>query len=93
MNIVNVQFKNRFSPFIRSVQRDEFGGPVYAYIADVPVAVGDVVTVPTAYGDREAKVCRVDIPTEELPRTLSVERLKHITEPAIPGDAFAGFFE
>ena len=86
MNIVNVQFRNRYSP------AKEFGGGVYAYIADVPLAVGDIVTVPTAYGDSEARVCRVDVPAEELPRTLSVDRLKHITEPAVPGDAFAGFF-
>lgn len=86
MNIVNVQFRSRFS------KERIFGGGLYAYIADVPLAVGDIVTVPTANGDGEAMVVRVGIPAEELPKFLPVEKLKHITQPAIPGDAFAGFF-
>lgn len=82
-SIVQVQFKNR--------NRDGFGGPGYTYIADVPLTVGDIVQVPTKYGDSEARVCKVDVPENEIP-AFSGE-LKHITAPATPGDLFAGFFD
>ena len=85
MNLVQVQFKSRYS--------NSFEGTAYTYVADVPVAVGDIVTVPTSKGDGEAKVCRVNIPETELPKWLTPDKLRHITKPAVVGDAFAGFFD
>ena len=85
MNLVQVQFKSRYS--------STFEGTAYTYIADVPVAVGDIVTVPTRKGEGEAKVCRVNMPETELPKWLRPENILHITKPAVAGDAFAGFFD
>ena len=80
---VQVKFKARNGP--------GFGGLAYTYIADVPLLVGDIVTVPTKYGDSEAMVCRVDVPEEEAARH---GELKHITEPAIASDGlFDEFFK
>ena len=81
MDFVQVQFKSRYN--------DGFGGRVYTYIADVPLAAGDIVTVPTANGDGEARVCRVGIPEEEARGGYRGE-FRHITEPATPGGLFAG---
>ena len=82
-NIVQVQFKRRFG--------DGYTDGKYAYIADVPVAVGDIVNVPTKYGSSEAKVCEVNVPENTIPAWCG--ELKHITEPASPsGGLFAGFF-
>lgn len=50
MSIVSVQFKSRYS--------GTYGGNEYAYYADVPVSKGDIVKVPTKFGDTEAKVVR-----------------------------------
>lgn len=80
MNIVQVQFKNRYT--------DIFGGTNYSYIAEVPVSVGDIVTVPTARGESEAKVVRTDVPVDELPAFLKPENLKRITTPAVSGVLF-----
>ena len=82
MSIVAVQFKSRYS--------GAYSGTTYAYQADVPVQVGDIVKVPTKFGESEAKVCRVDVPESEIPTYLE---LKHITEPATPGGSmFDEFF-
>ena len=74
MSIVSVQFKSRYS--------GTYGGSEYAYYADVPVSKGDIVKVPTKFGESEAKVCRVDVPESEIPPYME---LKHITEAATPG--------
>ena len=73
-DIVHVQFKSRY--------RDEYGGPAYTYLADVPLCVGDIVKVPTKFGDSEARVSRVGVPESELQFHGD---LRHITEPAIVG--------
>lgn len=73
MSIVSIQFKSRYS--------GAFGGKEYAYYADVPVQKGDIVKVPTKFGDTEAKICRVDVPESEIPSWME---LKHITEAATP---------
>lgn len=39
----------------------------YTYVADVPLEVGDVVNVPTKYGESEAQVCRINVPEEDIP--------------------------
>lgn len=84
MDLVQVQFKSKYG--------DTYGGRPYTYAADVPLQVGDIVKVPTANGDGEAKVCRVNIPEDEC--GFPIEKLRHITEPATPGgNLFSGFFD
>lgn len=86
-NIVSVQFKRRNW----HGQGDEFGGACYSYITDVPLCVGDVVKVPTKYGDNDARVVRVDVPDAEV--AAIYDQLRHITEPATPGGGlFDGFY-
>lgn len=81
--LVQVQFKNR--------NGDRFDGRAYTYIADTPLMVGDVVKVPTKYGDSDARVCRIDVPEDEV--AAFRDRLLHITEPAeISGGTFDEFF-
>lgn len=85
-DLVQVQFKNRYG--------EGFGGRPYTYIADVALREGDIVTVPTASGDSQARVCRIDVPESELPKWLSYDSLRHITEPATPeSDLFSEFFK
>lgn len=79
---VQVQFKSRY--------REGYGGPAYTYIADTPLRVGDVVTVPTKFGDSEAQVCRIDVPEDEVAKFHG--ELRHITEPATVGGLFGEFF-
>lgn len=82
-NLVQVQFKSKYG--------DTYAGRPYTYVADVPLLVGDIVKVPTANGDSDARVCRIDVPESEC--GFPIDRLRHITEPATPGgDLFAGFF-
>ena len=82
-NLVQVQFKSKYS--------DTYGGRPYTYAADVPLQVGDIVKVPTANGDSDARVCRIDVPESEC--NFPLDRLRHITEPATPGGSiFDGFF-
>lgn len=76
----------------RDARSGEYSGINYTYIADVPVAVGDIVTVPTAKGEGEARVCRVNVSESELPRWLTPDKVRHITTPATSGDMFAEFF-
>ena len=66
--LVQVQFKSRYN--------DSFGGRAYTYVADVPLQEGDIVTVPTASGESEARVCRINVPESEC--GFPVDKLRHI---------------
>lgn len=55
-----------------------------------PLEVGDVVNVPTKYGESEAQVCRINVPEEDIPAWCG--SLRHITEAAVPQDMFSEFF-
>lgn len=80
---VQVQFRNRYG--------EGYGGTAYTYIANVPLAVGDIVTVPTKFGNNEARVCRINVPDAEVERFR--DNLKHITEPAsVSKSIFDEFF-
>lgn len=82
-NIVQVQFKRRYGSGYSDNQ--------YAYIADVPLAVGDIVNVPTRLGVQEARVSQVGVPESDIPAWCG--ELKHITENASPaGSLFDAFF-
>ena len=58
-NLVQVQYRGRRS--------GRFEGDAYTYVADAPLEVGDVVNVPTKYGESEAQVCRINVPEEDIP--------------------------
>ena len=77
-NLVQVRYRGRRS--------GKFEGDAYTYVADVPLEVGDIVNVPTKYGESEAQVCR----EEEIPAWCGM--LRHITEAAVPQDMFSEFF-
>ena len=82
-NLVQVQFRNRYG--------EGYAGACYTYVADVPLAVGDIVNVPTKFGNSEARVCRVDVPEYDVKGFF--DKLKHITEPAIVSNGlFDDFF-
>lgn len=81
VQLVAVQFRSRY-------KKDTFSGGEYTYIADVPLDVGDLVKVPTKFGESEARVTRVDVPISEL--KCKVGELKHITEAPTIGALFAG---
>lgn len=87
--IVQIVFENRENP-------GTYGGKRFSYIADYPVSVGDVVTVPTKYGDRTACVCHVNVQPDKI--GCEVEMLQHIEAPADEaestdsGDLFDDFF-
>lgn len=82
-NLVQVQFKSRYG--------SGYGGNAYTYIADTPLAVGDIVTVPTRFGESEARVCRIDVPESEVEHFR--DQLRHITEQASVSESlFDEFF-
>ena len=83
MSIVQVVFEDRRKP-------GTFNGAAYSYLSDQPVAVGDIVNVPTKYGDRDAQIVKTDVPIGEI--GCRVGQLKKITGPATSGNLFAGFF-
>lgn len=83
-NIVQVQFKNWHD--------SEYSGPLYTYISDVPVEVGDRVIAPTKYGDFDARVERVNIQLTDI-SGLKADQLRHITSPATSGKLFDDFFD
>lgn len=79
-NIVQVQYENKSGGY---------DGREFSYVADVPLKVGDIVKAPTKYGDRQARVCRVDVPILSI--GCKAGELRHITEAVPGGDIFAGF--
>lgn len=84
-NIVQVQFKSRF-------KKDGYGDKLYTYIADVPLAEGDIVTVPTRNGEGEARVARINVPETEVEPWMH-DRLQHITSTGTVGNLFDEFFK
>lgn len=82
-NLVQVQFRSRYG--------EGYGGAAYTYIADTPLMVGDIVAVPTKFWDSEARVCRIDVPEDEVEKFR--DQLRHIEVPAtVTGDIFSEFF-
>lgn len=82
MNIVNVQFEDR--------KTKEFVGREYAYYSEDTLAVGQMVKVPTRYGDGTAKVSKINVDPSDVKdfeasiKTIgssSKEELAEIIEP------------
>lgn len=57
--IVKVRFKSRFQP-------GEWSPREYSYYAAVPLKVGDLVVVPSKYGESVAKVSQVHVDEREV---------------------------
>lgn len=84
-DLVKVRFESLRNP-------GTFDGEFYTYIAEQPLAVGDIVNVPTKYGERQAKVVRTEVPIGDI--ECRIGQLKKITGPAIcGGDLFSGFLD
>lgn len=56
--IISVQFKGRKS--------DTYGGMKFSYRCELPVKPGDLVRVPTKFGETTAKVAEIDIPESRV---------------------------
>lgn len=84
MSIVQVIFEDRRNP-------GTFKGGVYSYLADQPVSVGDIVNVPTKYGERNAQIVRTYVPVCDI--GCRVGRLNKIAGPAFYGNLFSGLFD
>ena len=73
IDIVAVQFQDKYAP-------ERFRGMEYSYFTLVPLTVGDVVIVPTKYGNGVARVSRTGITESEvdnkiLPQMLTINQL------------------
>lgn len=80
VQLVAVQFRSRYN-------KDSYSEREFTYIADVPLAVGDIVKVPTKFGESEGRVSRVGVSIGEI--QCRVGELKHITESPTVGGLFA----
>lgn len=59
MNIITVKYEDDFFP-------RTFNGRDYSYFTEQNVSVGDIVIAPTKYGEKIAKVTRVNIQEKEI---------------------------
>lgn len=59
MNIITVKYEDDFFP-------RTFNGRDYSYFIEQNVSVGDIVIAPTKYGEKIAKVTRVNIQEKEI---------------------------
>lgn len=63
--IVKVRFKSRFQP-------GEWSPREYSYYAAAPLKVGDIVVVPSKYGESVARVSQVHVDEREVRDYLHV---------------------
>lgn len=70
-NIISVKYEDKYMP-------KTFSGRAYSYITAIPLAVGDLVVAPTAYGEKIARVSEINIP--EFKVEFMKANLKLITE-------------
>jgi len=56
--IISVQFKGRKS--------DTYGGMKFSYRCELPVKPGDLVRVPTKFGETTAKVADIEVPESRI---------------------------
>jgi hypothetical protein len=59
MDIVKVQFQSRYNA-------KEFYGQEYTYYTEIPLKVGDVVKVPTKFGESTAIVSSINVPESQI---------------------------
>ena len=59
MNIISVKYEDNYEP-------KTFGGKAYSYYSNTNVNIGDLVRVPTAYGEKIAIVSEVNIPEQKV---------------------------
>ena len=70
-NIVSVKYEDKYMP-------KTFSGRSYSYITAIPLSIGDLVVVPTSYGEKIARVSAINIP--EFKVEFMKANLKLITE-------------
>lgn len=58
-NIVSVKYESEYNP-------RTFVGKSYSYYTNTKLKVGDLVIVPTAFGDKIARVSIINIPEDEI---------------------------
>ncbi len=59
MNIISVKYEDKYIP-------KTFGGKAYSYYANTDVDIGDLVLVPTTYGEKIAIVSEINIPEQKV---------------------------
>ena len=75
--IVTVQYKD--------LKGNEFKGNEYSYFAETDLEVGQIVKVPTKYGDSVARVSKVGISEDTIPAMLR-KVMRRITPECIVTD-------
>lgn len=58
-NIINVKYEDKYFP-------KTFSGKAYSYYSNTNVNVGDLVLVPTAYGEKIARVSEINISEQRV---------------------------
>ena len=58
-NIITVKYEDDFFP-------RTFNGRDYSYFTEQKLSIGDIVIAPTRYGNKIAKVTRVNVQEEEI---------------------------
>lgn len=58
-NIVSVKYEDKFIP-------KTFSGKQYSYYSNITVNVGDLVVVPTTYGEKIAMVSEINIAEQKV---------------------------
>ncbi len=58
-NIISVKYEDKYIP-------KTFSGKAYSYYTNIDVNIGDLVRVPTVYGEKIAIVSEVNIPEQKV---------------------------
>lgn len=58
-NIISVKYEDKYIP-------KTFSGKAYSYYTNIDVNIGDLVCVPTVYGEKIAIVSEVNIPEQKI---------------------------
>ena len=58
-NIISVKYEDNFMP-------KTFSGKSYSYYTSIKVNVGDLVIAPTSYGDKIARVTKINVPEHDI---------------------------
>jgi hypothetical protein len=61
--VIKVQFKDKKDPSV-------FNGHEFTYYSTVDLSVGDIIIVPTRYGNSVAQVARTDVKPSEIDKSI-----------------------
>jgi len=82
-NIIAVKYEDNFFP-------RTFNGRTYSYYTEKKVCVGDLVIAPTQYGEKIAKVIRINVTEKEIEKVRPF--MKKITK-RLNKDRYVNFNE